>query len=307
MPVPENRGAVRYPGARRPDRSRIVDASGLRIAVAEWGPRDAPPLLLAHGSFDFAGTFDVLAPMLADEAGLRVVAWDQRGHGDSEHAALYSWAADVCDARVVLDSTSSEPVHAVGHSKGGSILTALIQALPHRFLSFVNIEGIPSPGPTPGLVDRVSTPLLAQGMASWLDGRAQFDVDGRKPGSLEELARRRQRMNPRLSVEWLRYIASIGAREDEDGWRWKIDPTLRRAAFGPSRPEWDLESLPAMNVPLLVLLGLVPEPMGWGATPKTLEPYLPSGGGVIAWEDVGHFVHIEQPRRVANAVLEFLA
>ena len=83
------------------------------------------------------------------EAGLRVVAWDQRGHGDSEHAALYSWAADVCDARVVLDSTSSAPVHAVGHSKGGSILMALIQALPHRFLRFVNIEGIPSPGPTP--------------------------------------------------------------------------------------------------------------------------------------------------------------
>ena len=76
-------------------------SGGLRLAVHEWGPEDGTPVLLAHGSFDFAGTFDVFAPLLA-EAGLRVVCWDQRGHGDSEHAALYSWAADVCDARVVL-------------------------------------------------------------------------------------------------------------------------------------------------------------------------------------------------------------
>jgi pimeloyl-ACP methyl ester carboxylesterase len=54
---------------------------------------DAPPVLCAHGGFDFAGTYDSLAPLLAD-AGWRVVCWDQRGHGDSEHAALYSWDAD---------------------------------------------------------------------------------------------------------------------------------------------------------------------------------------------------------------------
>jgi len=80
---------------------------------------EAPPLARVR-------RVDVQSQPPRGEAGLRIVAWDQRGHGDSEHAALYSWAADVCDARVVLDSTSSEPVHAVGHSKGGSILMALI-------------------------------------------------------------------------------------------------------------------------------------------------------------------------------------
>ena len=65
-----------------------VDSDGLRIAVAEWGDPEAPPVLLAHGGFDFVRTFDVFAPLLAD-GGWRIVAWDQRGHGDSEHAALY--------------------------------------------------------------------------------------------------------------------------------------------------------------------------------------------------------------------------
>ena len=73
---------ITYPGARRPDRHRTVDSNGLAIAVHEWGDADAPPLLLAHGGMDFAGTFDVFAPLLAD-AGRRVVSWDARGHGDS--------------------------------------------------------------------------------------------------------------------------------------------------------------------------------------------------------------------------------
>ena len=71
----------------------------MSIAVHEWGDEAAPPLLLAHGGMDFARTYDVFAPLLAD-AGWRVVSWDQRGHGDSEHAALYSWEADLRDAVV---------------------------------------------------------------------------------------------------------------------------------------------------------------------------------------------------------------
>ena len=51
----------------------------------------------------------------------------------------------------------------------------------------------------------------------------------------DELAARRQRMNPRLSHEWLRYLVTVGAREDIDGWRWKIDPKLRFGGFGPWR------------------------------------------------------------------------
>ena len=95
---------VSYPGARAPTAARL-DAHGLRLAVYEWGDADAPPLLAVHGGFDFARTYDVFAPLLAD-GGWRVVGWDQRGHGDSEHAALYSWDADLRDAVAVLDTSA---------------------------------------------------------------------------------------------------------------------------------------------------------------------------------------------------------
>ncbi len=295
-----------HPGARPPERTRSVDSGGVRIAVHEWGPAEGPPVLLAHGSFDFARTFDLLAPLLAD-AGLRVVSWDQRGHGDSGHTALYSWAADVCDARVVLDSTHDGPVHAVGHSKGGSVLTALIQALPHRFARFVNVDGIPRAAPPASLPVEQQTRLMAAGIAGWLDGRARLGEGERRARPLEDLARRRQEMNPRLSLDWLRYLVRVGAHEEADGFRWKLDPFLRTAAFGPSRPEWELQRLRGLGVPLLSLFGLVPEPMGWGACVEAQEPWLPDGARIVALEDAGHFVHMEQPRRVAEHVLGFLS
>src|SRR4249920_201929 len=92
----------RYPGARRPDRYRRVDSHGIGLAVYEWGDESARPAFCVHGGLDFAATWDLLAPLLV-EGGWRVVAWDQRGHGDSDLAPLYSWEADIRDLLAVLD------------------------------------------------------------------------------------------------------------------------------------------------------------------------------------------------------------
>ena len=113
-------------------------------------------------------------------------------------------------------------------------------------------------------------------------------------------------MNPRLSVEWLRYLVTLGAREDEDGWRWKIDPSLRFGGFGPWRPEWSLQRMPGLGMPFLAVLGLVVEDMGWGTRPDDVTPYLPLGAQFEVLPDAGHFVHIEQPELIADLVLDFL-
>ena len=120
----------------------------------EWGDESAPPILLAHGGMDFAGTFDVFAPMLADE-GFRVVSWDHRGHGDSQHAALYNWEADLRDAVMVFDSVTADPVIVIGHSKGGSLMLQLADALPHRVSHLINLDGLPV---APQLPRRVRPP-----------------------------------------------------------------------------------------------------------------------------------------------------
>jgi pimeloyl-ACP methyl ester carboxylesterase len=300
--VPE---AITYPGARRPDRAQRVDANGVGIARYEWGEPDAPPVFVAHGGLDFAATWDLFAPLLADR-GWRVVGWDQRGHGDSDHAALYSWDADIRDAFAVMSSVTRRAAPVIGHSKGGGLLTQLAEAVPHRVSHFVNLDGLPSRRTPPDVVNHDRTRLLAAELEGWLDHRRSTATAERRPGTLDDLARRRARMNPRLPFEWLRYIASVGASEDADGWRWKLDPTMRFGGFGPWRPEWSLLRLPGLPMPFLGVLGLQPEEMGWGTTPDDVAPYLPRGARFEPLENSGHFVHIEQPRIVADLVADFL-
>lgn len=294
-----------YLGARAPDRQRTVDSVGISLAVYEWGDIAAPPLILVHGAFDFARTFDVFAPLLAD-AGYRVVSFDHRGHGNSEHADLYSWVADERDMMAVVDSTTRAPCVAVGHSKGGAMLVHSIQALPHRFTHFVAIDGLPFRSPHPDSAMHERKPMTASIITNWLDHRRETAGLVRKSGTLEDLARRRALMNPRLSHEWLCYLVTQGARRDEDGWRWKIDPVLRPGGFGPFHSRWMTNRLPGFPIPMLAIFGTLRERMGWDAKPADLAPYFPSSARVSVMPDTGHFIHIERPQETAALILDFL-
>ena len=301
----DERAAAQFPGARLPDRRRSVSSFGVELCVSEWGDAAAPVVFCSHGGFDFTGTFDVFAPLLA-AGGYRVVAWDQRGHGDSGHAPLYSWDADVRDLLTALDSTTREPAILLGHSKGGSISTYAIQSAPHRVRAFVNIDGMPSHRPPPDVADHERTKLLATELSGWLDHRRASSEKVRRADTLAGLAERRARQNPRLSKAWLRYLVTRGARKDADGWRWKIDPVLRPGGFGPWRATWSMARIASLPVPLLGLLATESEPMGWDTRVADVKPYLPRRAEVVEMQGVGHFIHIEQPERTARLVLDFL-
>lgn len=287
-----------------PDLVRRVDAHGVSIAVHEWGDPAGPPVLLAHGGGDLARTFDALAPLLAAR-GWRVVAWDQRGHGDSDHCALYSWDADLRDALAVADSVSRGPVPMVGHSKGGSLLTLLADACPHRVSHLVNLDGFPSRRHHPDVVTHERNRARLEAVRPWLDHRRTYTE--RAATSVEDLVQRRRRVNPRLPDTFLRHLVEVGSVADVDGLRWKGDPALRGHGFVPLRPELSLFATAALAMPFLAVLGLVFEPeMDTGASPEDLAPYMPPQAEVVGLEDTGHFVHVERPAEVAELIGDFL-
>lgn len=294
-----------FPGARTPDRQRSIDAYGVQLATYEWGDLNAPPVLLVHGALDFARTFDVFAPLIA-EAGFRVVSYDQRGHGNSSHAALYGWVADERDLLCVADSISPLPIPVIGHSKGGSLLIHAAEALPHRFTRFACIDGMPFRSPHPDSAMHERRHMSPEIISDWLSHRHTAATATRKPGSLEELAKRRARMNPRLSHEWLCYLVTQGAQKKDDGWRWKLDPAIRPGGFGAMRSRWMTDRLPGFPIPLIALFSTIDEPMGWDCKLEDIQSYMPPMAQAIAMADTGHFIHIERPQETARLVIDFL-
>ena len=294
------------PEAKRPERSRRVDVGGIEVSVFEWGQENDQPIVLAHGGFDYAGTWDLFAPLLANE-GFRVVAWDQRGHGDSDVAALYTWEADIRDAAHVIESLETkDPVPVLGHSKGGGMMNQLAEVLPHRISAVINLAGIPNERGFSNQIDRSDVQALGAELADWLDHRRRAGHTSRRADTIEGLAERRQLMNPRLSKDWLRYLVTVGAKQDSDGWRWKIDPTLRFGPSGAWRPEWAIPRLRGLRVPYLGVIGTVKEEMGWDTTPEEAFPILPDGAEFHALAETGHFIHIERPDDTALLTADFL-
>jgi pimeloyl-ACP methyl ester carboxylesterase len=295
-----------YPGAVAPARQRFVSSLGLRLNVVEWGDPDGEPVLLTHGFYDHARSFDTFAPLLARR--YRVIALDSRGHGDSDWPDAYTWAADVLDVVNVLRELG-RPAHLVGHSRGGGLATDTALLFPEGVRRLVNLDGF---GPPPagyeaeGMRRYVGTaPEL---LAAFLDWR-RTNVARRsfRPSpSLDELAARRRQQNPRLSLDWLRYFAAHGARPVEGGFVWKVDPFAARG-FGPWRPEWIAPPWRGLRRPMLAVWGDQPDTWGlpdpWRSERLANVPVLETA----AVAGAGHFMHIEKPAETAALVLDHLA
>ena len=83
-----------------------------------------PPLLIVHGLFGSARNWGAIQRRLAD--GRRVVAVDQRNHGESFRAATQTYADMAGDLAEVIES-EGVPFDVLGHSMGGK--AAMLLAL----------------------------------------------------------------------------------------------------------------------------------------------------------------------------------
>ena len=111
-----------------------------RFHYLEWGDPAAPPIVLLHGGHQSAHSWDLVSLHLARH--YRVLALDQRGHGDSE------WARDVeytnhamsLDALAFLDAMGLEKPILVGHSMGGRNSMLLTRQSPSRLRALVVVD-----------------------------------------------------------------------------------------------------------------------------------------------------------------------
>ena len=112
-----------------------------RFHFLEWGAPEAPPILLLHGGHQSAHSWDLVSLHLAQK--YRIIALDQRGHGDSEWARNgdYSNHTMALDAQAFTQAISLENPIIMGHSMGGRntlMLTRLDPSYP-RALVIVDV------------------------------------------------------------------------------------------------------------------------------------------------------------------------
>ena len=196
----------------------------------------------------------------------------------------------------------------IGHSKGGSLMIQLADAQPYRFSHLVNLDGSRRQRRVPDVAEHERSRMVGRrGRAAGSTTAAARPTLARKPGTIEELARRRARMNPRLSIEWLRHLVTVGARQDADGWRWKIDASMRFGGFGPVAAGVD-DHTAARPAACRSSACSAARWRRWAGArvPREVIPYLPAAAACEMLDGVGHFVHIEQPDLVAAMVLDFV-
>jgi pimeloyl-ACP methyl ester carboxylesterase len=105
---------------------RVAGADGTELQVEVFGPADAPPIVLSHGWTCARRFWTLQIQALAGDR--RVIAYDQRGHGDSACPARGDWSVEALgeDLERVLDATLQPGERAViaGHSLGGMTIAA---------------------------------------------------------------------------------------------------------------------------------------------------------------------------------------
>ena len=192
------------------ERFASFDGAGIAYLVRGHGP----DVLLMHGfASDADGNW--VRPGIVDAlvaSGRRVVAYDARGHGESDKPhdeAAYAGNAMVRDARALLDHLAVDAVDVVGYSMGSLVASRLIPVEPRaRSLVLGGVGGRMTARGTSARRDRI---------AAALEARAGAQIEGRSARAFRRFAERSH--NDLVALAAIQRAALKGQHADLDAIR----------------------------------------------------------------------------------------
>ena len=268
---------------------RTVRVNGITLHYLDWGPAEAPPVVLLHGITGHARVWDHLAERLLP--GRRVLALDQRGHGDSDPAPDddYRVGAMADDVAAFAGSLRLDRFALVGHSMGGRIAIKYAGDHAARLERLVIID--------------IGPDINLAGLQRVRDMMANAPE---RIESEEWAVEYIRRANPLQNVDMLRERVRHGLRRRPDGeLTWKYAKGLRDMMREGRRDAVDLwEPLPRIPCPTLIVRGaesdiLAPE------VAKKMAERLPDGR-VVEIEGAGHTVPADRPEEFVREIRAFL-
>jgi pimeloyl-ACP methyl ester carboxylesterase len=234
-------------------RERRLTANGIEHHLIEWGAdHDGPLIVLCHGFLDLAWGYKRVGERL-EAAGMHVVAFDWRGHGESDwigRGGYYHFPDYILDLHELLPQLTDAPCHLVGHSMGGTICSMFAATHPDSLLSLTLLEGL---GP-PDMPAHTPPARLVRWLESIDKVRA---ATPRKMKDAAEALSRMRVMNPDVEEGLGLFLAekSTEPHPDGSGRRWRFDPMHRTpSAFGFEVARFH-SFLEAVSVPSLNVVG----------------------------------------------------
>lgn len=286
---------------------RRLPGFGITLDAHVWEPEGEAKglVLLVHGFADAGGTWQPVAPALVD-AGLRVVAPDMRGFGQSDRVGAggyYHFPDYVAD----LDAVSAElspdaPFALVGHSMGGTVATLFAGARPERVDKLVLLEGIGPP--THAFSDAPTR------MRTWLGGIERFrgtSNDARRGRVMETEALALKRLgiaHPGVGEATLRARLQHLLMPTDGGFVWTFDAMHRTTSPFPFYAEAFCEFAAQITCPVLYVDG-----GETGFHPPDEAARLAAFADVRheTIEGAGHMMHWTEPAKLARLLVAALA
>jgi pimeloyl-ACP methyl ester carboxylesterase len=267
----------------------LILPSGARAHIRDRGPRDAPVLVLIHGSNAALFTWEPWVTRLQSE--FRVVTMDMPAHGltgpiPSGDYSLKSMADFTIE---VLNAMGIGQFAVGGNSMGAGVATRVTLDHPSRVTHLIQVDGggMPSKLPRdPGLGFRIARLPVINNVMRWASPRSVFE-GGLKTAIYDDAI-----VTPEMVDMYWRLNRREGTRA----------ATLKR--FNTPWDNTNAENMSKIAVPTLILWGgkdtLIPPDSGEAARDAI------KGSQLVIYKNIGHIPMEETPDVSAADVKAFL-
>ncbi|MGK0291302.1 MAG: pimeloyl-ACP methyl ester carboxylesterase [bacterium] len=272
-----------------------INLKNFKLAAKTWGHAKNPPILAIHGWLDNAGSFDKLAPLLADQ--LYIIAIDLPGHGNSDHfkdSHGYQFIDYIPFIFEIAQFFQWEHFSLLGHSLGAGVSSIASGVFPEKIHKLMLLDGL---GPMTDLAEdspkQMQTAIIKQ----------QKEVRSpRTFKTIEEAIEARQRILT-ISDEGGRCIMERGLKQhNEHCLVLKSDQKLTSPSFLRLTEEQVLPFFEKISAPTLAIWAK----SGWKIDTPQMEKRMNSISQLksISIEGHHHF-HLDAPQPIAKELLDF--
>ncbi|MEL7728833.1 alpha/beta hydrolase [Citromicrobium bathyomarinum] len=273
----------------------VAIGDGVTVHLRDEGPKEAPAIILLHGSNADLHTWQPWVDIL--KARYRVIRFDQIGHGltGADPVGDYSQTNFVADIDEVADALGLESFVLGGNSMGGGNAVAYALAHPERLdgLVLVDAGGVPPLGESEEGDDDggnigftiARTPVLNQ-LMKHITPRSMVEQSLRQSVSNQAI------VTPQAVDRYWELLRYPGNR----------DATIAR--FAGERSSFEADDVAQIDVPALVIWGeddaLIPVEAGlW------YDTQLPDSR-LVVYSGIGHLPHEEVADRSGAYLLQWL-